>query len=267
MECPFAGLAISARRHDLPVTGSNKAYIMKKSALIGAAALSLATAPALAESRTYVFPPFDTIDIATGLTAVVTKGDTQSVRVEAADASMFERLDIKMRNGKLIAKQHTNLIDIILSGGILNMLGGKTDLTIYVTVSELAGIDASSGANIEADFLAGDHSHVHASSGASITISNVDARELNLASSSGADIAASGKCDQLEMHFSSGADIRAADLSCDAVDVSGSSGASADITATVSVDGIMSSGASVRIHGDPKKISVESSSGGSAYLK
>ena len=253
--------------HDLPVTGSNKAYIMNKPALVAAAALSLATAPALADSRTYDLPEFDSIDIATGLNAVVTRGDTQAVRVEAADAGMFDRLDIKVRNGKFTAKQHTNLIDIILSGGILNMLGGKSDLTIYVTVPELAGINASSGANVEADFLAGDHPHVSASSGAHIAVSNVDARKLDLASSSGAGIAASGTCDRLEMHFSSGANIRAADLSCEAVDVSGSSGASADITIADSVDGGMSSGASLRLHGDPKKIEVESSSGGSVHLQ
>ncbi len=240
---------------------------MNKPALIAAAALSLAAAPALAETRTFDFPPFEGIDVATGLTAVVTRGDKQSVYAEASSAAVLDRLDLKVRKGKLYAKHHTDLIDVILSGGILNMLNNKNDVTIYITVPELTGISASSGANVEADFLAGRHPYVGASSGAEITVSNLDVLKLDLSTSSGAGITASGNCDELEMHFSSGAHIRAKDLSCEVVDISGSSGASADVTAENAVTGGISSGASLRLSGDPEKIDVESSSGGSVRIR
>ncbi|MBU1176605.1 MAG: DUF2807 domain-containing protein [Alphaproteobacteria bacterium] len=241
---------------------------MRKSVLAASAALSLLAATgALAESRSYDLDSFDKVAIATGLTAVITRGESQSLRIETKRNGVLDQIDLDVRNGELRARRHTNLLDIIFSGGLLNMMHFDNDATLYITLPNLSGVSASSGASVEADLIEGEAATLDASSGARIDIAKVEVGTLSLAASSGAGIELAGTCDTAAIEVSSGASIRAGELSCKDVDVDGSSGASASFQAEGRVTGSLSSGASVRLGGTPESVNVESSSGGSLRMQ
>lgn len=240
---------------------------MRKSILAGAAALSLLATGAVAESRNFELKPFNKVHVATGLNAVITKGATQSVRIETKRDGVLDQIEVDVRNGEFRAKRDTNLLDIILSGGILNMMHSDIDATIFITVPELTEVSASSGAAIETDFVEGNAVSLDVSSGASIRATGVAAGTLSLDASSGARIEVSGVCETADLDFSSGARISGEDMNCRDVNVSGSSGASGEIGAVGKVTGSVSSGASMRLDGTPASVNVESSSGGSVRIR
>jgi hypothetical protein len=240
---------------------------MFKTAIAAAAALTVTAGAAMAESRTYDLEPFNQVDIATGLYAVIRHGDSQSVRVEANREDVLDKLDISVAGGQLHAKLHTNLLDIILSGGLLNMIGRDRSATIYITVPELTGVESASGAHVTADRLSGKQAVVSVSSGGDAALDAVDTGTLTLSASSGGRVSLAGRCDRLTVSVSSGGDVRANDLKCGDLAVSGSSGGSVEVAASGAVTGSVSSGASVRLAGTPASIKVETSSGGSVRAR
>ncbi len=240
---------------------------MLKTAIAAAAALTVTAGAAMAESRTYDLEPFHRIDIATGLNAVVKHGDSQSVRVETSRKDVLDKLDISVADGQLRARLHTNLLDVILGGGLLNVIGRDRSATVYITVPELTGVESASGAHVTADRLSGKQADVSVSSGGDAELAAVDPGRLTVNASSGGRVSLAGTCDRLEVNVSSGGDVRARDLKCVGLDVSGSSGGSLEVAATGAVTGSLSSGASVRLTGTPGSIKVETSSGGSVRTR
>ena len=234
---------------------------MLRTALAAAAALTFTTGAALAETRTYDLAPFDRVDIATGLHAEIVQGETQSVRIETTRNGILDQIDIDVRNGQLRARRDSDLLDIILGGGFLNMLDFGRDVTIYITVPELVGITAASGAIVSADNAAGDRVELSSSSGARIDLAAAKASELRLDASSGGNLSVAGSCERLDLDVSSGAHISAKSLSCVDANVSGSSGASAEFGVSGEINGAISSGARLHLASKPDAVNVKSSSG------
>ena len=235
---------------------------MRKTLLTAAAVLPLLTTSALAESRSYSLDSFDQIDITTGLEAVITHGQTQSVRIEASNSGILDQIELVVRNHELHAKRDVNLLDTVLSGGILNMMHNDDKATIYITLPTFSGLSASAGANVTADQMTADTVSIDASSGAQFTVDAVDAVQLVLEASSGARLTVGGVCDSLDLDISSGSRVSGSDLSCGDAHIDGSSGASASIVADGAVTGSVSSGANIRLEGTPETLNIESSSGG-----
>ena len=202
---------------------------------VGAAALTLGAAHA-EDTRTYDVDAFTAVDIAAGLTAEVVIGDTQSVRAET-DRGDFDDLSISVKSGVLHIKR--------------DWKGGwgrkKPRYTVYVTATDLEGVDASSGSSISA--------------------SGVTDGDFDIDASSGAYVEVSGDCDTLSAEASSGASVKAKGLECRNANADASSGASLAIYASDSVDAEASSGASVSVYGEPKNVSSDKSSGGSVRIK
>ena len=202
-------------------------------ALLASAALTQASAQ---ETRTYDVGSFSAIDIAAGITAEVVIGSAQEVRAEA-DRGDFDDLRIQVRGDTLEIKR--------------DWRGGwgrkKPQYTVYVTATDLEGIDASSGSSISAEGVTGGDLEIDASSGASVKVA--------------------GDCDTLTAEGSSGATIRAKGLECQSVEADASSGASLAVFASKSVDAEASSGASVSVYGEPTNVSADKSSGGSVKIK
>ena len=240
---------------------------MHKTALAAVAAFTLSTGAVMAETRTYNLDTFNRIDIATGLTAVVKRGEAQSVYIETRRDGRLDQIDVRVVDGELRAKLHTNLLDIILSGGLLNMFNFGDSATVYITVPELVGVSAASGAEIMADSVSGTHVEVRSSSGSNVDIDTAEAGTLELDSSSGGEISIGGTCSNLKLGFSSGAHILAEDLAATNVEVDGASGASAKVSASGNVTGKISSGAALRLYGKPASVDVKSSSGGSLSIR
>jgi hypothetical protein len=240
---------------------------LRNLALAAAAALILTSEAAMAETRSYDFEPFDRVEIATGLHAVITHGDTQAVRVETTRGGVLDKLDITVSRGELRARRDNgNLLDIILGGGLLNMLDFGRDATLYITLPKVTGVQAASGASVSVDKVTSELVDVSASSGGRVEVETAEANALKLSVSSGGTVSLAGSCATLDLSFSSGGRISAPELDCVDLHVSGSRGGSAEVSASGDVTGGLSSGASLTMRGNPQSLDVKSSSGGNVSI-
>jgi len=226
--------------------------------------LSLSLAgTALAESRTFDLTNFDKVDIATGLDAVVTLGDAFSVVATTGSAQALDSLQLEVKDGVLTARLDQNFLDFILSGGLIGMLlSSGNAVTLEVTLPALAGIEASSGADVRATKLTGDQLVLNASSGANIAVTEVEVGTIRIEASSGADVDISGTADSIAAEASSGGDIDAENLVAGNATASASSGSNMSVNATASIRAQASSGADIDVRGNPPERDVDSSSGG-----
>jgi hypothetical protein len=120
---------------------------------------------------------------------------------------------------------------------------GPRDARVSVTMPRVAGLSASSGADLVASGLNGG--------------------TVELDSSSGADLRVSGTCASFTADASSGSDIHAAELRCENGSVDVSSGADVRVYASGRLNVDASSGGGVVAHGNPGIGEVSLSSGGS----
>lgn len=235
------------------------------------AALAVLTAatlggPALSADRDYDLPPFDAVEIATGIDAVVTHADTRSIRASVRDERHFDHLELDVRDGTLRARLERSFLDFILEGGILGEIvrGGDTGVRLEIALPRLEEVEARSGASVTVtDVPSGAGFEADAASGATITVTGIDAREVELSASSGASVTASGTCVEVEAGASSGARIDSAALACEDADATASSGASVAVNASGAVAARASSGGNVQVAGSPARVQVDESSGGS----
>ena len=224
--------------------------------------LSLA-GTAMAESRTFELTGFDKIDVATGLDAVVTQGDSFSVTATSGSGQALDNLQLTVADGVLTARFDQSFLDFILGGGLVGMLlSSGNALTIDITMPALSAIDASSGADIRADGLTSDELSLNASSGANIDVTDARLGAVEIGSSSGADVDISGTAESVTADASSGAGIDAENLVAASATASASSGASISVHATASVNAEASSGGDVDVSGNPTARDVDASSGG-----
>lgn len=231
-------------------------------ALTAVMGMTMSTA-AYAGSRDFDLTGFDRIDIATGLDAVVTIGDSFAVSAQSGSNDALDNLELAVSGGVMSARFDQSFLDFILSGGLVGMLlNSGNAVTINVTMPALAGISASSGADVRGQGLTVTNLALEASSGAEITLDGAVLGKVSAEASSGAGITLSGSCDSVDAVASSGADIDAEDLACATVTAEASSGSDISVRASGSVRADASSGGNIDIHGNPKARDVDSSSGG-----
>jgi len=120
----------------------------------------------MAESRTYDLTGFDSVNISTGVRAIITTGGAHAVRVEARDQITLDRLDVSVVGGRLHIGFARNFLDFVLSGAIIDFIrfGADFNITAYITVPTLNGAEASSGGRIEASNIKSDRFRADASS-------------------------------------------------------------------------------------------------------
>ena len=231
-------------------------------ALAAIMGMTMSTA-AFAQSRDFDLSGFDRIDIATGLDAVVTIGDSFSVLAESRSQEALDNLEVEVNSGVLTARLEQNFLDFIVSGGLVGMLlnnGNAVKFTI--TVPALAGVDASSGADVDLPGFKGERLELNASSGADISVTDAVLGTVTANSSSGADITLSGEAQAIEVDASSGADIDAENLAAATATAHVSSGADIAIRASQSFKAEASSGGGVEVYGNPADREIDESSGG-----
>jgi hypothetical protein len=215
------------------------------------------------ETRDYDLAPFEAVDIATGLNAIVSVGGDQSVRVESRRAETLDKLEIWVEGGTLHAQLETDFFDFIMSGGVLGALfDGGPGVTIHINAAELHGVDASSGADVEATGASGNSLSTSASSGADIDLRNVAFGNISASASSGANLSIAGTCEILDADASSGSDLEAGELACETVSANASSGSDIVVNASQSARANASSGGDVSVLGNPAETDFDSSSGG-----
>ncbi|UJW86596.1 head GIN domain-containing protein [Devosia sp. SL43] len=236
---------------------------MRRTAILALATTVAMTGTAFAQSRDFDLAGFDRIDIATGLDAVVTIGDSFSVRAESRSQDALDKLEVAVNGGVLSAKLDQNFFDFIINGGLVGLLlsdGQAVQFTI--TLPALAGVDAGSGADVDLLGFKGDTLELNASSGADISVTNAELANLAASASSGADIELSGQVETLEVEASSGSNIDAADLVAKSASADASSGADISVHATQDIKAAASSGGDIEVLGNPTSRDIDASSGG-----
>ena len=220
------------------------------SAALTALCISISTA-AWADTKSFDLSGFDGVSVAEGIHMQVTSGKTFEVTAESRDVEQLELLKLSVRRGTLKAE---------MDGFMKRPEGQK--VTVHVTMPELTHVEASSGADFDADAMAGSDLELTSSGGASLKINAINAGKVSVTVSGGANIKiADGTCTALTADASGGASLDMKAMECATADVDASGGA--DLSAYAgSISASASSGAGIRVYGAPKVNKVSSSGGG-----
>ena len=223
----------------------------------------------MTESRNYSLDGFDTVIATTGVRAVITTGSAHSVRIEARDASTLDRLDVSVVGGRLHVGFARNFLDFVLNGGLIDMLrfGGDFNVTAYVTLPTLNGVEASSGGRIEASNVKSDRFRADASSGGIVTLLTVSGGDVRTNSSSGGSIEIEGTASEIDANVSSGGTLRADRLAAQFGRLEASNGSHLEVSVANRVRANASSGGYIEVLGNPMERDVNSSSGGHVSLR
>ncbi len=224
--------------------------------LLVLAALLAVPDRALAETKHFDLPPFTFVSVSAGITAIVTIGPSQSVTAEAPSQGILSRLAIGVDAERLNIGMNWDMLDFVFN------FAQRPGIVVRVTTPEIVGIDASSGANVDAKGMAGDHLSLDASSGAALAVPDFSGGVLNASASSGATIEVTGTCTDLNADGSSGGHVRAQNLKCDRLDATGSTGGSVIAYVTKSAQVRGSVGGSVTVLGNPETLDQQASTGG-----
>lgn len=129
--------------------------------------------------------------------------------------------------------------------------------------SKIQRITASSSASfVYSGTLEGELIQIEASSGAQIEL-EIQVAELVVEASSGASITLTGETKEARVEANSGALIKAKDCIAEALRVEASSGANVSVYASEKVNANASSGAIIKVNGEPKELKKSTNSGGS----
>lgn len=227
------------------------------SAILIAGCVSAVAAPAFAETKSYDLPVFTSLDVSSGLEVEFTTGGAQSV-IAANDNGAWDKLDVSVKNGELKLKRKSTT---------MSWRAPKEKFKITVSAATINGVETASGSSVRGSGVTGDEVVIDSSSGSDVHITDIDAGSLEIDASSGSTLNISGTCQSVTVDSGSGSSVRAADMVCLYATVDASSGSSVSITATQSVTAEASSGASVKVSGDPLNTDVEKSSGGSVKIR
>ena len=199
---------------------------------LGAAGLSSA-----AQTQTFNLSGFSRVSSSAGVHVIVRQGPFSITAQESQDR--FDLLEVSVRGDTLVVSRK-NTPD--------QWFGMRTSRNYTVNVSA----PAFSGLN--------------ASSGSSLTGQGVSSGALTIGANSGATLRVSGTCGQVTASASSGATLDGRNLRCRTGTVHASSGATVRAFADTSINGSANSGGSVTVHGSPKSVEKQSSSGGSVRI-
>ncbi len=223
----------------------------------------------MAESRTYDLTGYDSVNISTGVRAIVTTGAAHSVRIEARDTATLDRLDVSVVGGRLHIGFARNFLEFILNGGLMDLprFGADFNVTAYISLPTLNGAEASSGGQIEASNVKSDRFRADASSGGIVTLFTISGGDFRAEASSGGRVELEGTATELDANVSSGGSLRADRLSVQRGRLEASSGGRLEATITSRVRANASSGGYIEIMGNPGERDINSSSGGHVAIR
>jgi hypothetical protein len=217
-------------------------------------------------SRIYDLADFDTVNIVTGVRALIKTGGPHAVRVEGPD-DILDKLEVSVASGRLFIGIGHNFLDFVFGGGLLSLLGrGDIRLTAYVTLPILNGAEASSGARIAATNVESRRFDAEASSGARVEISGFAGGDVRALASSGGLVELGGAASEIDAEASSGGSVRAERLTAARARLDASSGGRVTARVTERLRAGASSGGAVEVEGNPAERETNSASGGSVRV-
>jgi len=225
----------------------NKKYF----ALIAFAVLIVISGRIYAQNQeTRDLASFSRLSVGEAIKVYLKEGSTESAKIEVKGIDLDEVLTETSGSKLRIHLERGNHRNV--------------DVKIWLTYVNLEEIDISSAASVQTEsVLRADNLKVEASSAGDGKL-EVDVNELRVEVSSAADLVISGKAGTQDVSVSSSGSYYAYDLKCEESEVSASSAGSAKVTASKKIDASASSAGSIRYRGNPEKVYVSSSSGGSA---
>ena len=221
-------------------------------------AMAIAATAAWADEKMIEISGIDRVAVGSGLDVQVLAGEDFGMRV-VGDARAIRRLKWREHGDELVLSLRPRGLEAFSP----ILWGRSDDLTVFVTLPEVTGVDAAAGADVTVAAVATDRLVLEASSGADLTVDGIDAETVVLDASSGSNLTAEGKCDTVKADASAGSDIFARDLACDSAEAEASSGANIDLTAT-RLRADVSSGADIDVWG-AEEIEADRSSGGEVH--
>jgi Putative auto-transporter adhesin, head GIN domain len=196
---------------------------------------------------------FSGLKVATGIDAVITQGDNESLVVEA-DTNLLDYIKTDVIDGKLKIYSDKN---------IRHAKAKK----VYIEYKKLNSIDISSAGNVQGNnTLVTDALDVEMSSAGDLALA-VEADKLEISISSAGDAKLSGKVNSLKADLSSAGDLKAFELEAKIGDISVSSAGSASVFITDEASFECSSAGNINYKGEPRLKNVRTSSAGSVNKK
>jgi hypothetical protein len=191
-------------------------------------------------------PPFSQIVIEGFADVTLVQGDSETVRVEAAQKQLAG-VRTKVSGGTLTITQGASRS---WWSGFFG--GGGRGARVRVTFRELEAIGASGAVKIRADGLKADRLMVSASGATSLKIDDLNAKELSVSGSGAMKVELAGRVAEQRVSISGAGDYRAADLASEdaRVSVSGAGRVVVQVEKTLRI-GLSGAGA-VEYIGNPK---------------
>jgi len=189
----------------------------------------VAVPSAFAETASYSFSNFHSVQAGAGVNVVLKQGPF-SITAEGSEKAL-KRLDIS-QDGDTLTVTHQKV------GWTFGSFHGAT---VTVTAPSFSQLPAGAGS----DMIGND-----------LTFTDLQAR-----TSGGADMTRSGRCKSLDIESSGGADFHGGKLKCESVTVRTSGGADAVVNASTSAEARASGGSDIRILGAPAAVEKNASGG------
>ncbi|PVX52297.1 putative autotransporter adhesin-like protein [Balneicella halophila] len=190
------------------------------------------------------------------------------------DISSQNAIKVKLVKGqkqKVVVRTDSNLQDNIITevkdGKLKIYVKDKirkyTEMTVFVTFTELESLSSSSASEITCeDKIVASSFYIQSSSASSIDLKSLEANTVEIDVSSAANVRVSGKCEELKVDASSASSAKLYDLIATNVDADASSAAHIEVYAVSKLDADASSGADIEYKGDPEFVNRDESSGG-----
>lgn len=195
---------------------------------------------------------FDKINASSGVNVIITQGTPEEIVVETDD-NVMQYVVTKVENGTLIIKVKRNRTII-------------SSIDVRVTMQNITGLKASSGALIESEnTLRGTSIAIKSSSGSAIK-TDIEYEDATCETSSGSTMTVSGKALQLQTNSSSGSAIDASGLASNEIISKASSGSETRVNPILKLAAQASSGSTIEYVKMPKTLTKKESSGGSIEL-
>jgi hypothetical protein len=195
-------------------------------------------------------PDFDGVQVSNGLKAKVTVGP-KSVRI-SGDEKQVSQVRTEVVDGKLVVKMEKS-----------SWFSSHSSKGILVTISspKVTSVEASGGADVDAEASATETFEAEASGGADINVRNLDAKKLKIDVSGGSEATLNGRTDMADMDASGGAEIHAQELSIKVLNVDASGGCTVEANPTERIAADVSGGSTVHVDSAPAQREVSSSGG------
>jgi hypothetical protein len=196
---------------------------------------------------------FSGLKVATGIDAVITQGENESLTVEA-DENLLDYIKTEVVDGKLKIYSDKNI-------------RSAKSKKVFIEYKKLSSIDISSAGDVEGNnTLVTDELDIEMSSAGDLTLA-LEANRLEISISSAGDAKLSGKVNTFKADLSSAGDLNAYEMEAKVGDISVSSAGSAGVFITEEASFQCSSAGSINYKGEPRLKNVSTSSAGSVNKK